>query len=339
MPKNWYETGAWTPQESWRAIRNLRADPPAAVAEILAAAERADVFHMALEQSEQLFRSAAAVERETRPILLFYGLGQAGRAIAAASKALGGNTWRASGHGLKSHLNGADAANIWDLRTSVTTQRSDLFSRTTLALGSATDIADAKLGEAAANILEFNNEFNEFKQYPRAILLGTVSPIEISFSAQRMRSVRFPLTVDDAVVDDELLTSAPALSHFHLWREEGGAPRRDEDGNFLISVPSSEFEIRDGIGHLRTRQRYRGTDIAVRAIGGASTSVHPLIVWWLVLYPLSMLARYEPRKWQQVLDVRTSASWSQIEFLIDRALDGIPQLLAEALSTLNRSER
>jgi hypothetical protein len=52
-----------------------------------------------------MFMAAAAVGPATQPLLLFYGLSQAGRAIAAAARAATGDTWRLIGHGVKaSHL-------------------------------------------------------------------------------------------------------------------------------------------------------------------------------------------------------------------------------------------
>lgn len=337
MAKTHYDVGTWTPQESWRTIRNVRAAPHQAISSVLKS-DRLDVFHMALEQSEQLFRSAAAVERETRPILLFYGLGQAGRALAAASRNLAHGEWSASGHGLRTHLNKTASADIWNLNTSVETDKSDLFSRTSRALDSAVDITDVSLGEAAANSLEFIFEFRDFRQYPRVVQLGSIKAIESWAQTQQSDSVRFPIEIDDDEDIEIFLQSVPALSSFDYWRERDGTPSRDHNGNLLITVPPTAIKHVGGQGRLRTGQSYRGTNVAIRALGRASAPVHPLLVWWLILYPLSMLARYEPRKWQQVLNVRTSRNWSQIEYLTDRALDAVPQLLAETLQNLNEDD-
>lgn len=171
MARTYYDLGLWNPQESWRAIRNLRAAPPASLAAALEG-DRADVFHMALEQSEQLFRAAAAVVRESRPLLLFYGLGQAGRALAAASDALSVGEWPASGHGLKAKVAEVHPSAIWGLRTSVKPDQHDLFSRASAALGSATDIGEVALGAAAANLLEFVFEFRDFGEFPRILTMG-----------------------------------------------------------------------------------------------------------------------------------------------------------------------
>src|SRR6266536_845586 len=83
--------------ESWRTLRRMRSSPPGAAGVDEA---RAATFQAALEQSEQLFRAAEAVGPEVRPMLVFYGLSQAGRAIAAASPRLSDKEWRLTGHGV-----------------------------------------------------------------------------------------------------------------------------------------------------------------------------------------------------------------------------------------------
>ena len=54
----------------------------------------------ALEQAEQMFHAAATVGVATRPLQVFYGLSQAGRAIAAAASGLTGDGWELAGHGI-----------------------------------------------------------------------------------------------------------------------------------------------------------------------------------------------------------------------------------------------
>jgi transposase InsO family protein len=122
---------------------------------------------MALEQSEQLFRAAAAVERESRPLLLFHGLCQAGRALAAASDRLRGRDWCASGHGLEADVASAKPSQVWKLTTRVAPTNIDLFSRVSAAIGSSTEQGAVTLGAAAANLIEFVLEFKQFRRTRR----------------------------------------------------------------------------------------------------------------------------------------------------------------------------
>ena len=85
------------PHVSWRLLRSLRASPPGRAAR----GERRETFGAALEQSEQLLLAAGQVGVQSRPLLVFYGLSQAGRAIVAASTAASKDDWRLSGHGVR----------------------------------------------------------------------------------------------------------------------------------------------------------------------------------------------------------------------------------------------
>ena len=87
--------------QAWSQLRTLRSDPPGAAA----GGARRSVFGAALEQSEQLFRGAAQADNAVRPLLVFYGMSQACRAIAASASCLDAD-WRITGHGL--HAPGLD---------------------------------------------------------------------------------------------------------------------------------------------------------------------------------------------------------------------------------------
>lgn len=65
---------------SWRILRLMRAEPPRAAS----GGYRRRTFGAALEQSEQLWVASAAVGPAASPIVLFYGLTQAARALSAA---------------------------------------------------------------------------------------------------------------------------------------------------------------------------------------------------------------------------------------------------------------
>jgi hypothetical protein len=90
----------------WRGLRALRADPP----QLAGKGERRKVFSAALEQAEQLFRGAASLGYASRPLNLFYGLSQAGRALSAAHDSQQ-STWRLQGHGITHKNVAADFEN------------------------------------------------------------------------------------------------------------------------------------------------------------------------------------------------------------------------------------
>lgn len=331
--RTWRELGEESPQQSWRRVRNLRAAPSAAILDVLEGPGRADVFHTGLEQAEQLFRAAAQVGRKSRPLLLFYGLGQAGRAVAAASDRLADKEgeWTGSGHGLKFNLAPVDPSRIWEAEVHVTPSSRDLFSRASTALHSAQDLGSISLGALAANLAEFGTEFPNFMPDQQLVYLDTVYSNTVGKAGEG--AVNFTVRVPDGVDVEAFLQQVPVLADFPIVREHDGSPVVDHNGRYLLRVPVDELEGHGPSWRLKRRQDYRGLAVAVRAMGGSRARVHPLMVWWMVLYALSMLARYDPSKWHAVLDIRTSSVWSQVEYLQDRALDSVPDLLAEALET------
>jgi hypothetical protein len=95
--QTWNELGTTPPPRAWQMLRSLRHDPPGWARK----GERKVTFGAALEQAEQLFSAARLVTPAAGPILLFYGLSQAGRAVAAAAAGReNANRWRLNGHGI-----------------------------------------------------------------------------------------------------------------------------------------------------------------------------------------------------------------------------------------------
>lgn len=92
-----------TSSDAWSELRALRHAPPG----FAGSGARRRVFGAALEQGQQLFLSAFSVGYEAKPLLLFYALSQAGRAISAASP-VAGDQWQLQGHGVTCNNIGAD---------------------------------------------------------------------------------------------------------------------------------------------------------------------------------------------------------------------------------------
>ena len=66
-------------------LRGLRAKPPGAAA---TNPERHETLTASLEQAEQLFSAAESAGVMTKPLQLYYGLSQAGRAIGSVAPTL-----------------------------------------------------------------------------------------------------------------------------------------------------------------------------------------------------------------------------------------------------------
>ena len=105
LGSEWADMGATPRAESWRGMRSLRADPPG-----LAVGDRKATFVMALEQAEQLFIAAENTGPAARPLPLFYGLSQAGRALLATK--VPGDPWRPRSHGIGEVRGGVAAPTV-----------------------------------------------------------------------------------------------------------------------------------------------------------------------------------------------------------------------------------
>jgi hypothetical protein len=65
---------------------------------------------------------------------------------------------------------------------------------------------------------------------------------------------------------------------------------------------------------------------------GGKDLLSPLMLWWLLLYGMSIVACYEPELWVSELDVNRSLRAVPIEAALDVALEALPELILEALT-------
>jgi hypothetical protein len=67
-------------------------------------------------------------------------------------------------------------------------------------------------------------------------------------------------------------------------------------------------------------------------VGDSRDELTPLLLWWALLFGLSLLARYEPVAWRAALDPDQSELAYGLERLLDEALDLTPVLRHEAIT-------
>ena len=60
----------------------------------------------------------------------------------------------------------------------------------------------------------------------------------------------------------------------------------------------------------------------------------PVLLWWVLLFGLSLLARYDPAVWRAALDLEQSPVAGPVMGLIDDALVILPDLLFEAATRI-----
>jgi hypothetical protein len=65
---------------------------------------------------------------------------------------------------------------------------------------------------------------------------------------------------------------------------------------------------------------------------GSKYALSPLMLWWVLLFSLSSIARYDPELWVSALDVNNSQLAVPVEAALDVALEALPELIFDALA-------
>jgi hypothetical protein len=145
----WWDMARRDRVDSWRRIRGLRSHPPARVN-----ARRRATYAAALEQAEQQFDAAAQVATQSRAINLFYGMSQAGRAIACAY-ADAGEPYELRGHGITNkNLDEVPAERLPSLTVQAQGGSNSSFRRLSELIGSASLAEPVEIGALWAMLVE-----------------------------------------------------------------------------------------------------------------------------------------------------------------------------------------
>ena len=358
---NWADVGAPTRATVWRHIRAFRSRPPGHADHD----KRRSVFSAALEQAEQLFSAAETVGYAARPILLFYGLSQAGRAVAAASRHAGENNFRLSGHGIKvSNLKVQPTPTLRDLK--IIDNGSGSFTQLAPMLQSGSLPKATTLGELWATIPDSPAPRLQVDDPEHRAALRYVH-VGVAGGSVTGHIHPLPSALESATAAQlaDFMASYPTLAGFtaaggigrkgtKAWVPDaflaGVDPAGDEPVGLSLTwqvptnktnlVPLSEREQgmrTEQIVEDRLTQPYRGDSerFVFPALGGSAEPLHPLLAWWALLYALSMLARYEPESWTEQLDRDASENAVPLEALMDRALHTCPELISHAIHAVS----
>lgn len=345
VANSYFEMEADRATESWRTVRAFRARPPKVFTRTLKG-RRGSVFHAGLEQAQQQFSAAAAVGYESRPLNLFYGLAQAGRAIAAISPRLRGEAaWEGDQHGL--HFSTGYGENLGFLNAPIDVRPSghDLFSRVSLAVGAGSAEGAVTLNELLSCLPELNSRYGPFQDYPAARLSqGSGYGNPFAMGPPHEVGLLTGLTHDGNLLPEqaELVWSAyPALAGLPR-------PRRRLDDPDLVQVTGTPGQVHvdvnrvedavlhHGTWHPAGSVIYRGKRWLLPFIGTPRFAPQPLTVWWLILYACSVMSRYDASRWTKLLELRHDSNASLVEHVLDLALDAVPDVIAAALHSLNQ---
>lgn len=324
-------------QWAWQRLRLLRSSPPGLAEK---SKPRAELVSAALEQCEQLFAAARAVDTAARPLPLFYALSQATRAITAVCLK---RDFLIRRHGL-SWL-GAEATSDPTHRVVAPEPHSTAaFARLCAALHSDTltkpievgalwralpDLAVPALPTIEKDWLpslyvrkaNFQERVSRGREWSELV----VGPLEGDEDVDGLRStmMRYPSlgAFEPSVRDDDPSQVAwAALGHRH--RGAVIRAKREPDNSDTPSYRINEVAL-----------PYQGQSDSRYVIPVLSTGdqLPPLALWWALLFALSNLARYEPDMWVRAIDVDRSPWAVPLEDCLSEAILVLPHLILEAL--------
>jgi hypothetical protein len=75
----------------------------------------------------------------------------------------------------------------------------------------------------------------------------------------------------------------------------------------------------------------------IPVVGDSSDHLPSVLIWWVLLFGLSLLARYEPAAWREALDPDQSPIADPLAQLLDDALEIVPHLLFTAATAPDRA--
>lgn len=320
-------------EESWRRLRLFRSD----FLGVSGAGDLHSLFTSALHQAEQQFRAARTVGYESRPLNLFYGLSQAGRGVAAIASLRGATAVELTGHGIK-------CTNLRDFRMGQVPQLADLKVRSEdstrasfSVLSTILQSQELRTPTTLARLWEMlvEPQLHEPLTTPQAPVLlveqeALLGPEGSGTAFLQLSGIPASIDFGDPANFTQFAASYPALAGSNFDRVTGQSRGYDSrPATQSIQVSRSVMAPLDG-----PTGTYRGSPVVLPAPTDGNRPMHPLMIWWAVLYGLSMLARYEPTSWTKLIDVNTSASAVPIEFLLNVALESVVDILADTIGEL-----
>jgi hypothetical protein len=348
----------------WQLLRTLHHKPPGRAAK----GHRRDTFSAALEQAEQLFAAAETVGAASRPILIFYGVSQLGRAVAAASMMLSNREYRLSGHGISNGpLEGAATGGLASLL--VQGRQDGAFPTVAKTLAADSIQQEQRLGDIWGLIPDAERfELPGAGRLLRLTLRPESPHLVRSQDWGRFILDGLPLSLLQAEDEEPVTSRGPELAQLlqdsqqdasrialqrrrlQAWLRQYPTLQGWKVAHYLEPEKPTGFRLSDS-GRtmnvpLRLPKRAEDTEEAVwqarsfsyhsvmsvfPTLDGRGLAAHPFILWWAVLYVLSRLARYEPRDWVQMIDVTRSPDAAAIEYLLSEALLALPEVAYSCL--------
>ena len=346
-----------TVDEGWRAIRAMRHQPPGNAS----LKPRRLLFAAAMKQSEQFFRLSDQAGYETKPILLYYGLNQAARAIVAAL-AFQRDPWELNGHGLTCpNLNSTSVLGDVTIVDQGAGKAFQMLAKYTYSATLPNKVTFRELWACLPEGLEV--PLHGSSEVWSAAKLAIVNFEDGGKKLDRTLDGRFAarlegrLPLDGMTADDAwaaVLERYPELASFRSFKRRdedtiyfdrvGG--RGDESLPLTVRQPDVSGDVVAQLSAIRNsltghqllecglpifRDEDRGCTWLMPTLPPNTEPLSPITGWWAVLYVLSMLARYQPSSWTKMLDIDSSPDAPAVEYLLDEAHRVCVNLILHAL--------
>jgi hypothetical protein len=122
----------------------------------------------------------------------------------------------------------------------------------------------------------------------------------------------------------------PELREANVLKFKGG-PYSEDNG---IRTDEAVFSYE---GHRDPSRQLRGSTMLMPACGDSSSALDPLLTWWVLLFALSMITRYKPVQWTEIIDVNRSPLAVPLETMLTKALEAVPIQIHATLTNGGRA--
>jgi len=322
VSKTYWDMAQVERDESWRLIRQARSHSSVAVAD-------RPTYTAALEQAEELFGAAQQLGPATRALPLFYGLSQAGRALAIAIEP----GTRFSGHGIGMASTQPGKGEPLLERVAVKGRKEP-----TSAFGSLSALLSSSPMLTAQNLSFLWGMVKETQTRPPRYATE-VPCLDVEGDELRLWSISGIPAQDEPMGDDDhrrLQLAYPGLAGTTLR----GFGSSDTDWLGRRTTTMHVARIGDSGGVLPPLGTpYRTGRVLMPSVGSNPETLHPLMLWWSILFALSMLTRYEPDTWTRLIDIDESSDAIHVEALLEYSLDTVPDLIHRTLRSALEGEK
>ena len=309
-----------------RDIRGTRASPPGLAAND---PQRRAIYSAGLEQFEQLLEASRSTPPPARPLPLFYALSQAGRAIVAAK----GNEPTIAGHGLSQDRSHPSSPRLLHrcIKRSPTKKDRDAFGAVSRAIDSPDLSGPVEMGAlwvALPNTHRIPEKDWQASWRPALSVLDYTDQqaIKLGLSVVRVLSFGGNPHLGESKALEGRYPSVPADARCRALpgNEELGPGNWAMDAFWKAEQPLDAVTCADPSDPDGSRS-------LLPTLPGQDEVLNPLMMWWVLLFGLSLFARYEPELWREALSVDRSQLAVPLEALLQKALVAVPALLHEEL--------